>query len=222
MEECPICLEKMNDETLRVTLSCDHVYHVRCLKRWVSTGQSCPVCRAEINVGHIRSLYETIAINRLGFFRRILFLFKRRLICVCMYGRVEEEEEDHRDCIITCIDLMMYVIQALNLGCLVVWSVSGFLYPFSLSTLLLFPNILFHVSFFYVFLITLLSTAFTKAHFLESDDDLWCLFLMEGFICLLNIILFTSKDNLLIRRRRIGSHVRLQNTSTTSTTLVSV
>lgn len=215
MEECPICLEKMDDETLRVKLKCDHVYHVRCLKKWVSSSKSCPVCRADINVGQIRSLYETISINRLGFFKRVLFLLKSRMNCICMYGRVEEEEEDHDDFVITFIDLIMYVIQACNFGCLVVWSVSGCLYPFLLATFLLFPNILFHVSFLYVFLMTVLSRDFTKAYFFQNDDDVWYLFFIQGFVCILNMILFTSKDKLLLRRRRIGSHVRLQDTSTT-------
>lgn len=215
MEECPICLEKMDDENLRVKLNCGHVYHLQCLKKWVSCSKSCPVCRAEINVGHIRSLYETISINRLGFFRRVLFLLKNRMNCICMYGRVEEEDLGHGDFIIPCINLIVYVIQAWNFGCLVVWSVSGYLYPFSLSTFLLFPNMLFHVSFFYIFLMTVLLKDFTKAFFFKNDDDVWYLFLSEGFVCILNMILFTLKDKLVIRRRRIGSHVRLADTSTT-------
>jgi hypothetical protein len=48
--ECPICLDTMAASQFCQTLTCGHVFHDACIKKWVaqgSTGHQCPVCRRE-------------------------------------------------------------------------------------------------------------------------------------------------------------------------------
>jgi len=44
IKKCPICLDDDRDvEEFRVT-SCNHMFHTRCLTRWLTERQTCPVC----------------------------------------------------------------------------------------------------------------------------------------------------------------------------------
>ncbi|KMQ81800.1 ring-h2 zinc finger protein [Lasius niger] len=53
-ECCSICLEPLmpaeddhrSGESSYVTTVCSHNFHVRCLSRWYSNNDSCPICRA--------------------------------------------------------------------------------------------------------------------------------------------------------------------------------
>ena len=47
---CAICFEKLNKNTPK--LSCGHIFHVKCLRKWYYIGQksNCPLCRAKIKV----------------------------------------------------------------------------------------------------------------------------------------------------------------------------
>ncbi|PNH43157.1 hypothetical protein VD0004_g4269 [Verticillium dahliae] len=40
---CAVCLERMDDTTGLMTISCQHVFHCKCLDHWQGSG--CPVCR---------------------------------------------------------------------------------------------------------------------------------------------------------------------------------
>ena len=40
---CPVCLERMDESTGFLTISCQHVFHCTCLLKW--RGSGCPVCR---------------------------------------------------------------------------------------------------------------------------------------------------------------------------------
>ena len=40
---CPVCLERMDESTGLLTISCQHVFHCTCLLKWHGSG--CPVCR---------------------------------------------------------------------------------------------------------------------------------------------------------------------------------
>jgi len=46
--QCPICYDIIY-ETNMLTTSCVHKFHQVCLERWLSTHDSCPVCRAILN-----------------------------------------------------------------------------------------------------------------------------------------------------------------------------
>jgi hypothetical protein len=45
-EFCSICLEYCNDAPMYV--KCGHAYHQNCIKEWLSSKSSCPVCRENI------------------------------------------------------------------------------------------------------------------------------------------------------------------------------
>ena len=43
--QCPICLEKFNISEETLQMPCKHCFHEECLKKWLSTDNTCPVCR---------------------------------------------------------------------------------------------------------------------------------------------------------------------------------
>ena len=49
IEECPICLDKMNKNEFQKTLICNHCFHKKCIDRWFKKDNDCcPMCRMEI------------------------------------------------------------------------------------------------------------------------------------------------------------------------------
>ena len=48
---CSICLEKINKCGKNITLNeCNHIFHKKCLEKWVIQNNSCPNCRTEVNL----------------------------------------------------------------------------------------------------------------------------------------------------------------------------
>ncbi|KAK9059511.1 hypothetical protein SSX86_020215 [Deinandra increscens subsp. villosa] len=51
-DDCSICLEGFNEgEICRVIPVCDHVFHARCVDRWLTKVPNCPICRTRIRFG---------------------------------------------------------------------------------------------------------------------------------------------------------------------------
>ena len=46
--DCSICLGPVEPAGLIFDLTCNHVFHTDCLKRWMEKKQTCPLCRATI------------------------------------------------------------------------------------------------------------------------------------------------------------------------------
>jgi len=46
-QECPICLEK-NEEEKWVKIKCGHNFHSICIKNWIVIQKSCPICRQNL------------------------------------------------------------------------------------------------------------------------------------------------------------------------------
>lgn len=46
--ECSICFEANNLEQHVLRLPCAHIFHCDCIKQWLSTSNTCPVCRYEL------------------------------------------------------------------------------------------------------------------------------------------------------------------------------
>ena len=44
--ECSICIENGINKFLK--LDCDHLFHDKCIKRWIEQQNSCPICRDDI------------------------------------------------------------------------------------------------------------------------------------------------------------------------------
>ncbi|XBI25880.1 hypothetical protein VPH35_050717 [Triticum aestivum] len=53
-EECPICLgqEEATETTWMKTL-CGHIFYGRCVKRWLKTKESCPMCPHQLLKPHV-------------------------------------------------------------------------------------------------------------------------------------------------------------------------
>ena len=47
-DECPICLEPIDDDKDSSTLKCNHKYHKVCLKMWLDRNPICPLCRMDV------------------------------------------------------------------------------------------------------------------------------------------------------------------------------
>ena len=45
--DCSICCDTINVWTGHVTLSCQHIYHLGCIGRWILKSTTCPMCRQE-------------------------------------------------------------------------------------------------------------------------------------------------------------------------------
>ena len=45
-DDCPICLDKLNDEKIVLQTNCGHHFHKECLTRSIKTSEKCPICRA--------------------------------------------------------------------------------------------------------------------------------------------------------------------------------
>lgn len=47
--ECSICIEPVMKDKL--TVSCGHVFHSCCMKKWKERNKNCPLCRHSLDVG---------------------------------------------------------------------------------------------------------------------------------------------------------------------------
>lgn len=47
-KECIICLGNIENTTNSIILSCDHIYHYECFKKWYEKKNTCPLCRTAI------------------------------------------------------------------------------------------------------------------------------------------------------------------------------
>ena len=74
-EICTICYEQLDTGDVetretRETLPCDHSFHVPCIRKWLETDNTCPVCRAEpsmeFHISTINGDKLTMQINSLG------------------------------------------------------------------------------------------------------------------------------------------------------------
>tara|TARA_B110000285_G_C14806279_1_gene459860 strand:+ start:338 stop:661 length:324 start_codon:yes stop_codon:yes gene_type:complete len=45
---CAVCCEQIKLQTKGMFMPCGHIYHPDCLKPWLETNNSCPICRFEL------------------------------------------------------------------------------------------------------------------------------------------------------------------------------
>ncbi|GMH92059.1 hypothetical protein TrVE_jg2780 [Triparma verrucosa] len=55
---CIVCLEPFSKENPVITLSCEHVYHLGCLRTWLRRSKNCPTCRGVIDPPAINAWRE--------------------------------------------------------------------------------------------------------------------------------------------------------------------
>lgn len=47
--ECPICLgDFIEGEKMRILPKCKHLFHVKCIDKWLLSHSSCPICRQQL------------------------------------------------------------------------------------------------------------------------------------------------------------------------------
>ena len=49
IKKCPICLDNYKIGDKIVYLPCFHLYHSKCIKKWLKCSKFCPLCKKEIN-----------------------------------------------------------------------------------------------------------------------------------------------------------------------------
>nr|KAJ0193248.1 hypothetical protein LSAT_V11C800415410 [Lactuca sativa] len=53
-DDCSICLEYFNEgEICRVLPVCDHVFHARCVDKWLTKVPNCPICRTRVRLDDV-------------------------------------------------------------------------------------------------------------------------------------------------------------------------
>nr|KJB20619.1 hypothetical protein B456_003G156700 [Gossypium raimondii] len=57
-DNCPVCLCEFEEEDeIRQLMSCRHIFHGRCLDRWMGYDQqTCPLCRTQFAMGPSRTI----------------------------------------------------------------------------------------------------------------------------------------------------------------------
>lgn len=48
--ECSICIDKFSKSSDVIQLECNHIFHEECIKQWLKTSKTCPVCRKRVNI----------------------------------------------------------------------------------------------------------------------------------------------------------------------------
>ncbi len=83
MENCPICFEELNDQTIS-TLNCNHYFCEECLNKLFETNKNqCPMCRSEIKEYHnkeekTRVIFRTVyRENDARLFREIMVRYNQ-------------------------------------------------------------------------------------------------------------------------------------------------
>ena len=56
---CPICLEDIKCKDLYIS-SCNHIYHKKCIYKWLESKNTCPTCRYNIQAKTISENQEEI------------------------------------------------------------------------------------------------------------------------------------------------------------------
>jgi len=49
-QECQVCKDHVERGTRIITLPCKHIYHEDCIRKWLSSAHTCPVCRHDLSV----------------------------------------------------------------------------------------------------------------------------------------------------------------------------
>lgn len=79
--ECSICLDTINNKSTK--LICNHFFHKKCIKKWFTKIQRCPLCldfqRKKYKVKHINSK-SFFFINKTLFFHDKFLILGRHLI----------------------------------------------------------------------------------------------------------------------------------------------
>lgn len=54
-ETCVICLDNLYDICM---LPCEHIFHKKCIYKWMKKNNTCPICRTQIDAGLCIDTFE--------------------------------------------------------------------------------------------------------------------------------------------------------------------
>ena len=56
-QECIICFENIYKEHVP-TFICYHMFHAKCINSWLSINNTCPICRTDLSVIHLSTIFN--------------------------------------------------------------------------------------------------------------------------------------------------------------------
>jgi hypothetical protein len=68
--ECSICYEFYDDST-SINTNCNHIFHNECLQTWISTQDTCPLCRRKKPL-YIYTIFDAIVENNIERLRDLI------------------------------------------------------------------------------------------------------------------------------------------------------
>jgi len=51
-DNCSVCLDKFNPNVQVRRLPCLHVFHIKCIDKWLKRNRKCPICRISITINY--------------------------------------------------------------------------------------------------------------------------------------------------------------------------
>lgn len=60
---CSICLDNFDNKRPTCSIRCGHIFHTKCVKKWLKKNKSCPVCRADSLDAKIRPTFFTVNVT---------------------------------------------------------------------------------------------------------------------------------------------------------------
>ena len=90
-KECPICLEEISKkDASKIMCSNKHLYHDKCIKRWMKQNTNCPICRENLlpdNKRKIIELLQTVNIEESEQFGDSIVNFMNKLYATGEYDK---------------------------------------------------------------------------------------------------------------------------------------
>ncbi|CAM0884666.1 unnamed protein product [Alopecurus aequalis] len=65
-KECTICFDGLEQESAVELPSCEHVFHRRCITKWLSTARTCPICRDDVWLSSLPEFRELSSTGELA------------------------------------------------------------------------------------------------------------------------------------------------------------
>jgi len=62
-DSCPVCLEDFQNKEVLAICPCGHVFHKKCLKKWLVVRSTCPMCMAQVVHHSVRDQQNRIQIT---------------------------------------------------------------------------------------------------------------------------------------------------------------
>ena len=81
MDNCSICLNKLEDNDLYKSNKCKHIFHSKCINTWFNYHTTCPLCRTKIRLPKITIQFpnkQTLSEIDLNFLVEKLIKYEKR------------------------------------------------------------------------------------------------------------------------------------------------